>query len=42
MTLVIVPQGTEHRPAPSEELIRQVQDSVSNRAFAGLSGIHGG
>ena len=41
MTLVIVPQGTEHRPAPSEELIRQVQDSVSSRAFAGLSGIRG-
>ena len=37
VTLVIVPQGTERRLVPSVELIRHVEESVSNRAFAGLS-----
>ena len=37
VTLVIVPQGTERRLVPSAELIHHVEESVGNRAFAGLS-----
>ena len=37
VTLVVVPQGTERRLVPSVELIHHLEESVSNRAFAGLS-----
>jgi predicted phage baseplate assembly protein len=41
VTLVIVPQGTDPKPVPSVELIQQVEESVRNRAFAGLGGTLG-
>jgi hypothetical protein len=40
VTLVIVPQGTERKLVPSVELIQQVENSFSNRSFAGLSALN--
>lgn len=37
ITLVIVPQGTESKLSPGTELIKQVENYLETRAFAGVS-----
>ncbi len=37
VTLVIVPQGTESKLSPSTELLKQVENYLEARAFAGVS-----
>ena len=40
VTLVIVPQGTDHKLVPTVDLIQQVENSFRDRSFAGLGALN--